>query len=97
MLRHGSSHQETAVGTAGDGEVLGRSVLFFDQVFRGSDPVVKDVLLVFKHGSLVPCLAVFISAAQIGESEPAAPLEPPGGCRVPRGPFTRGKTAVTGH
>jgi len=36
-----------------------------DEVFGGSEEVVKDVLLVLEHRRLMPRLAVLISAAQV--------------------------------
>ena len=96
-LGHGRAHEQAAVGAAADGEVLGRGVVVGDEVFGGGDEVVEDVLLVLEHGGLVPGLAVFVAAAQVGQREEAALLHPPGVFGIPAGEHGQIEAAVAGH
>ena len=44
-------------------------VLVVDQPFGRGDEVVEDVLLLAEHSGLVPVLAVFAAAAEIGDGQ----------------------------
>ena len=57
--------------------------LLIDEVSGGGEPVVEDILLLLEHALLVPAFAVFAAAAQIGDSEPAALVQPPGVFGIP--------------
>ena len=51
-------------------------IAFGDQKFAGGDEIVEHVLLVRAASGIVPCLAVFAAAADVGEREGAARLHP---------------------
>ena len=68
--------QQTAVGAPVDGQLFAAGVPGGNQPLGGGDEVVEDVLLVAEHARLVPCVAIFIAAAQVGHGIDAALLDP---------------------
>ena len=60
--------------------LAGRGDPFGDQVFGAGDEIVEDVLLVRQDAGLVPVLAVFPAAAQVGHRQHPAhvPARPAG-------------------
>ncbi len=84
-LDHGRAHEQPAVAAAFDGNPPRRRVALRDQVLRGRDEVVEDVLLPAEHAGPVPSLAVLSSATEIREREEAAAIEEQGVARIERG------------
>ena len=75
-LGQAGADQQAAVGAAADGEFGRGRVAIGDQPFGGGDEVVEDVLLVVLLARLVPRLAVLAAAAQVGDGQDAARLQP---------------------
>src|SRR5208282_1217154 len=75
-LRDHGAHQQATVRAAVDSEVIAVSVFLCDQVFAGSDEVVKNVLLFLQHAGAMPVFAEFGTAAQIGDGVNATVLHP---------------------
>ena len=74
-LGHTGAYKQPAVGCAGNGQFIRGGVFLLDQVFGGSDEVIKDVLLFLQHPGLVPSLAVFTASPQVGHGVDAVVLE----------------------
>ncbi len=77
--------------------MLGRGVVVGDEILGRAGKVVEDILLVLKHRGLVPGLAIFVAAAQVGQCEESTLLHPPGVFGIPLGEHRQIETAVAGH
>src|SRR5262249_50868444 len=97
MLRNRCPHKQPAVGSARDGKVFRRGVLLLDEIAGCGKPVVKDVLLLFKHPLLVPAFTVFTAAAHVRNGKPATLLQPPRPCRIPRWRLAQVESAIPSH
>ena len=63
-LRHRRPHQQAAITTALDRQLVTPGVALLDEVLGGGDEVVEDVLLLQLGAGLVPFLTVLAAAAQ---------------------------------
>ena len=70
------SHQEATVAAALESDIVGRCIALFREVFGRGDEIVEDIELVELRAGLVPLLAVFGTAAQIGLGIDSSVLEP---------------------
>ena len=77
--------EQSAVAAPEDRQALGVGVLLADQVLGSRDEIVEDILLLELGAGLVPFLAVFTAAAQVGDGVGAAHLQP----RLNRGAESR--------
>ena len=75
-LCYHSAHQQSAVGTARKGQILGRCDFLCQQVFRCRHKIIEHVLFLQLRARLVPDLAVLTAAAQIGNGQHASVLQP---------------------
>lgn len=83
---HGDANEKTAIGSALDGESFGGGVAFVDEVFAAGNEVIVCVLAANFGGGFVPGLAIFRSAADVGEAPDSAHVHPDGsGCAEPGG------------
>ncbi len=64
-LAHDRADEQSAIGAAHDTQLLGACVFVGDQVFGGADEVVKYILLLQEHATLVPGFAVFAATTQV--------------------------------
>src|SRR5690606_34108502 len=71
-LRHDRTHKQAAVASTLDPQAVLAGPLLGYEVFRRSDEVVEDVLLLLLHPGLMPFLAILPTAAQVGHGEHAA-------------------------
>src|SRR5690606_35080263 len=65
LLHHRRTYQQATIRTAANAEVPWTGVTGSNEVLGCSNEVIENVLLVFAHAGLVPCLTVFTSAPQI--------------------------------
>ena len=75
-LRHAGTYEQTAVGTANDGNLVLVGVFVADEGIPGcTDEIIKHVLLVHLGSGEVPFLPIFATAAQVGNCQDAAILD----------------------
>src|ERR1039458_5684518 len=96
-LRDHRAHEQAAVGTALDREVIFVGVFLRDEILAGSDEVVKYVLLLLQHAGAMPVFAELGPAAQVGNRENAAVLHPEISAAVETWRLRDVKTAVAGQ
>jgi len=65
-LVHNCSDQCASVASAVNRESVAAGIFFADQIFACSDEIIKDILFVLQHATLVPLLTVFAAATQVG-------------------------------
>src|SRR5690554_125257 len=75
-LRYAGTDQKATVGAALDRQPFRPRVVLVDQMLGTGDEVIEHVLFAAEDATFVPGLAVFDAAAQVGEHECAASLEP---------------------
>ena len=75
-LRDHRAHQQAAIRSALDGEVIFVGDLVGDQEFGGGDEVVENILLFVQHAGAMPVFAELGAAAQVGHGVDAAMLQP---------------------
>src|SRR5215210_1297884 len=68
--------QETTVGTPGGRQPLRTGVALLNEPLCSSDEVIKAVLLVAEHATLVPALAVLTTPANVRDRQNSAMLQP---------------------
>ncbi len=97
MLGEGGAHEQPAVAAAGDGQLFGPGVPGGDHQPAGGVEVVEDVLLVGEVALLVPLIAVFAAAADVGLGEDNALLDEDAGRGAEIGRDIDAIAAVAGH
>jgi hypothetical protein len=76
MLRDHRAHQKAAVRTAHQRELVVRGITTLDEIAPGRCEIVEDVLLLREHAFLMPALAIFGAAADVGDHIDAAGVQP---------------------
>src|SRR5699024_1717965 len=89
-LRHGSTYQQSAVGAAYNSQLFRAGIIVIDQIFGGSNKIIKDILFLHFDALLVPACTIFTAATQIGYGKNTAHFQP----RDPPGAERRGQTDV---
>src|SRR6185312_16247380 len=74
-LRDHSAHQQPAVASALNRQMLGIGIAGVDQVFSRGNKIIKHVLLLLQHAVAVPFFAELIAAAQLRVNIDAAALQ----------------------
>src|SRR5690606_12818104 len=64
-LRHRCAHEETAIASATNRDLVGVCILIRDQVFSRANEVIEYILFFLKHSCLVPFFSLFASATNI--------------------------------
>ena len=75
-LHHTSTHQQSAVGTAFYGQPGGRGVVLGNEPFCCSNEVVENNLFVRANRLAMPSIAVFATAANVGQRKHPSMLHP---------------------
>ena len=75
-LGHASPDEQAAIGAALDGQLLRRGPALLDEPFGRGDEVVEDVLLAELRAGLMPLLAIFAAATNIGNRKHSAHFHP---------------------
>src|ERR1019366_5616915 len=76
MLRDLCAHEQAAVGSAFDRELVGARVFRLDEPLSARIKIVEDILLVEEISSGVPTLAAFSATPKVSDRVDAALLEP---------------------
>src|ERR1700730_14806641 len=75
MLGEDRAHEQAAIAAALDSELVSVGIFVIDQVARAGSKIVEDILLFRQIASLVPGLAVFAAAAQVGNHKHEAMVQ----------------------
>src|SRR5699024_8966747 len=75
-LRHGGTYQQSAVGAAYNSQLFRAGIIVIDQIFGGSNKIIKDILFLHFDVLLVPAFAIFTAAAQVGYGKNTAHFQP---------------------
>src|SRR4029079_14645149 len=71
-----STDEQATVRAAGNRKLWRRSVLLLHQIFRISDEVGEDILLLVEHSRLIPRLSVFAAPPDVRDRIDASHLHP---------------------